>query len=1554
MPEQLLKCADCGKKYRTPSYNPDKTYACKRCGGALQAASSSAEPGPAVENGALEHQSPDDLLIGTQIGRYKILAKLGEGGMGAVYKAEHVDLRRLSALKLLPQQKAERSVKAVQRFMREARCAAALEHTNIVTVFNVDEADGWHFIDMQFVDGESVQERLQRDGELRVEEATRIVADAARALAEAHSQGIVHRDIKPANILLDQNDTVRVADFGLAKSTEGEDTLITMEGKGGLGTPLFMSPEQCDGFTLDGRSDIYSLGVTLYYLLTGDVPFNTDGTSSVAYKHRAAPVPDPRKLVSDLPEAVCQVIEKAMAKKPGDRFQSCEELIEGLLAAVEGSAPRALPSRAGTPTRELRGVERAARGLVGIPAWLKGAIAATVLVCLLVWPALRLYLPSRVGIPMESQEASSPSDPTGELVAPGKLSSTDTNGTKGSETVSVPVETAKVDRDQDDEKKPAQDARTPARPTPTPAATGKSFTNEKDGSEMIYIPAGTFKMGGKEKVEGGMVHDVHVDAFYISQYEITNKQFKKFLDADPRWRKDRINKGYHDGGYLKHWQGGSYPSDKADHPVVNVSWFAAKAYCEWAGGRLPIEAQWERACRAGSTGMYCFGDDESELKDYAWYRDNSGDSTHPVGEKKANDLGIHDMHGNVWEWTSSIIKDYPYVPSDGREGVSDNASPRVLRGGSFNCRGSEGCRAALRSGIDRPTHCGSNGGGVRLCVSGDAPSGEPALAKELPQVRPEPTGKSFTNDKDGSEMILVPAGTFKMGSDDGDERNEKPVHDVHLEAFYISKHEVTNSQYREFVDANQGWRRDRIKKEYHNGDYLKRWGGDIYPAGEADHPVVSVSWFAAKAYCEWAGGRLPTEAEWEKACCGGATGRYCFGDDESKLKDYAWYRDNSGRFAHPVGQKKPNAWGIHDMHGNVWEWCSSIYKEYPYRASDGREDLSDTGSRRVVRGGGWNLGIARRCRSATRVSNSPTRCVDGNGFRVVVSARAPSASATPHSPTKEPERTVSQAPPEATGKSFTNDKDGSEMIYVPAGTFKMGGKESYEGGMVHDVHVDAFYISKYEITSKQFKRFLEANPEWRKGRVDKKLVEDDYLKHWEGESYPSDKADHPVVNVSWFAAKAYCEWASSGGLRGRLPTEAEWEYACRAGSTGKYCFGDDQSKLKDYGWYIHNLERSTHPVGQKKANAWGIHDMHGNVWEWTGSKPEPYPYRANDGREDLSDTGSRRVVRGGSWGASGRFVSLCRSAYRNVMFTPTFCIHGFGFRLVLSARAPVSPSTPESLRTPPERKTQGAPSEATGKSFTNDKDGSEMIYVPAGTLKMGSDDGLSCEKPVHDVQVDVFYISKYEITNKQFKQFVDANPEWRKGRVDSKLVEDDYLEHWEGDTYPSDKADHPVVYVSWFAAKAYCEWASSGELDGRLPTEAEWEKACRAGSIGKYCFGDDESKLKDYGWYKDNSKGSTHPVGQKRANAWGIHDMHGNVYEWTSSIYRDYPYKANDGGEDPNDTGSRRVVRGGGHGSNAHFCGSADRSCHYFFLSSPSLCNDGVGFRVVVSARAPN
>ena len=213
MAEQLLWCHTCPKAFKAPRFEPGRTYACRGCGDPLEPVSHAPEAEPSDSGDGPTPEDASDPLVGQRVGDYRILEKLGEGGMGAVYKAEHVGLRQLRALKVLPEHVVQRSKKAVGRFMREAQVAAALSHRNIVAVHTVDVIEGVHVIDMEFVEGESVQARLEREGRLDLVGATRVALEIARGLAAAHAKHIVHRDIKPGNVLLDRQGNVKVADF---------------------------------------------------------------------------------------------------------------------------------------------------------------------------------------------------------------------------------------------------------------------------------------------------------------------------------------------------------------------------------------------------------------------------------------------------------------------------------------------------------------------------------------------------------------------------------------------------------------------------------------------------------------------------------------------------------------------------------------------------------------------------------------------------------------------------------------------------------------------------------------------------------------------------------------------------------------------------------------------------------------------------------------------------------------------------------------------------------------------------------------------------------------------------------------------------------------------------------------------------------------------------------------------------------------------------------------------------------------------------------------------
>ena len=506
--------------------------------------------------------------------------------------------------------------------------------------------------------------------------------------------------------------------------------------------------------------------------------------------------------------------------------------------------------------------------------------------------------------------------------------------------------------------------------------------------------------------------------------------------------------------------------------------------------------------------------------------------------------------------------------------------------------------------------------------------------------------KNFTiplSDTVDLNMIWIEPGTFIMGSpeDELGREDDEVQHEVTLtEEYWMGKYEVTHAQYKAVMGTNPSY---------------FQWGDN--------RPVEMVSWDEAMDFCakltaaEKEAGRLPegyeytlpTEAQWEYACRAGTTTALNSGKDLSsvnkcsEMDEVGWYGYNGNYMSQPVGQKQPNAWGLYDMHGNVWEWCSDWRGDYP--TSEVVDPKGpNTGWNRVMRGGSWG-NPAATCRSARR--GNPLGNDGGNliGFRV---ALAP----------------VPPAPPSGDMTIPLSDTVNLDMIWIEPGTFMMGSPEDELGRddekeTLHQVTLTkAYWLGKYEVTQAQYEAIMETNPSRFKG------------------------ADLPVEMVSWSDAKEFCNKLTeiekeSGrlpeGYEYTLPTEAQWEYACRAGTTTAFNNGtnipsaDQRSEepcpnLDEVGWYKYNSNRTTHPAGQKLPNAWGLYDMHGNVMEWCSdvywstypSSPVTDPTGA--------DSGSYVVVRGGCWASS---ASGCRSASRSsCMFYDQ--LNSIGFRVALA------------------------------------------------------------------------------------------------------------------------------------------------------------------------------------------------------------------------------------------------------------------------------------------------
>src|SRR3954463_13992158 len=289
-------------------------------------------------------------LVGMQLnGRYRLDAQIGSGGMSTVYRAFDAVLERRVAVKLMHRE-ITADTDQLERFRREARAVAQLSHPHIVGVIDAGEEDGRPYIVFEYVEGETLKDRIRRLGRLPVDEAIAYAIEIARALGAAHGRGIVHRDVKPQNVLVDEEGSAKVTDFGIARSMD--DSGLTADGRV-LGTTGYVAPEQARGHDVNGQSDIYSLGVVLYEMLTGDVPFHGENQVSVAMKHVREDLPDIQVLRPEVSATLAAVLDRMTDKSLAHRYADIPSLVADLEEALAIEA-----ARSGTSTGEATAVLR--------------------------------------------------------------------------------------------------------------------------------------------------------------------------------------------------------------------------------------------------------------------------------------------------------------------------------------------------------------------------------------------------------------------------------------------------------------------------------------------------------------------------------------------------------------------------------------------------------------------------------------------------------------------------------------------------------------------------------------------------------------------------------------------------------------------------------------------------------------------------------------------------------------------------------------------------------------------------------------------------------------------------------------------------------------------------------------------------------------------------------------------------------------------------------------------------------------------------------------------
>ncbi len=942
--------------------------------------------------------SVGDILVN----RYRIVKLVGQGGFGAVYRGWDLSLKVPVAVK----ENLDTTAEAQHQFEQEAQLLAPLRHPNLPRVSDHFFVPGQgQYLVMDFVEGQSLAEILAaRGGPLSEAEALPWINQVCDALEYLHTRTppIIHRDIKPQNIIVAADGRAVLVDFGISKAYDP--SLTTTRGARAV-TPGYSPPEQYGMGKTDARSDVYALGATLYALLTGQAPL--ESVTLITGMEKLLPVRQANPGVSARTEAA---IAAAMALSSSQRLSNATALrnaLSGRMVASPVAAPSPAPEQGGR-----RGAQ--------VLAWL-GLVAIVAVVGLVAVFLLRDRGP-KPGTATPSGGTAIAEETSVAVVAP----ATEPQST------APPVVAA------------ASQATKTAEPTVTLPPATATPANQRiqtlpGGIDVpqVLVPAGAFMMGADDgnAADGtddeAPIHEVRLDAFWLDKTEVTNAQFTAFTADTGYVTTDELDGiGYTIAGSEfddvrgANWRHPLGPNSdiigQDDYPVTLVAYDDARAYCAWAGGRLPTEAEWEYAARGPSAPLYPWGDVFSEQRVNAcdrncpmnWAEDAIDDGytfaaavgTFGGGVSWA---GAEDMAGNAWEWTADwyAADYYANSPVDNPTGPSGKVDEdgKSVRGGAWSST-MQGVRSTTRVSVG--AWRGHFDVGVR-CVYDVAPISALPLVDETPAPSPlaagstreatDPTGETVTH-------VYVPAGSFQMGSEDGN-NDERPIHDVTIDAFWLDRTEVSNDRFAAFVAAEgyetaaerQGWGYlfDGGNWDVVNGaDWQHPQGPGSDIDGLGDYPVVLVNRADAAAFCAWAGGRLPTEAEWEYAARGPENHLWAWGDefltDRVNFCDHdcsaSWVTldvDDGYPYTAPVDSFPQGAsWvGALNITGNVWEWVADWYDATYYAHSpQANPPGPESGERGLLRGGSWVF-EPRRLRATDRNSTDPDYAINEFGVR---------------------------------------------------------------------------------------------------------------------------------------------------------------------------------------------------------------------------------------------------------------------------------------------------------------------------------------------------------------------------------------------------------------------------------------------------------------------------------------------------------------------------------------------------------------------------------------------
>ncbi|MFC1604315.1 SUMF1/EgtB/PvdO family nonheme iron enzyme [Planctomycetota bacterium] len=789
--------------------------------------------------------------------RYRIIRKLGEGGMGLVYLAEDTEISNEKvAIKFIPPTLAT-NARALQNLAKEAGMARKLSHPNIVRLHDLHTDGHQKFLVMEYIDGKTLDDTLaeKEDGKFTLEALLSIAEQIAAGLDHAHRKSVLHRDLKPSNIMIGKNGTVKLLDFGIAR--EMKDSFTRLTGKETSGTLPYMSPQQLMGEQPTPAMDVYSFAAVLYECLCGHPPFYM-GDIREQIKSK---VPD---TLTGVNSVVNDAILSGLSKDPAIRPKGPTELVKMLKERKEVSSYRGTLRQA--KTRDLKSEEA-----------ISGNKLAKVFAAVLIIAVLAGG--SYIAVRFHRQDKDVLSD----------------------EKVTVLTNNEESFRNFTE--------------------AGSAYEAKQDWGRAIESYSEAIKLKPDDsEIKAKLATCQH--NLYLSQAQ----------EAESKGQLDTAISLYTKALSYKHVSSTQErldatrkaPQDKTEQQQRR------QEYANWIGQAETAEKQ---------------GDLDKSIELY----------------RKAQQFVETEDAASIQAKIDSLQKQ---IAEKQKKGKFDALLANAESLGSSEATGKE----ALKILEEALTLYPDNSEAL-------------ALKKKISGYFGPNPGDVVTNSI-GMKLIYIPAGSFMMGnpsSEEGRSSGEGPQHQVQIsKGFYMGVYEVTQAQWQAVMGSTVSQQRNKA-----NSSWPLLGEGD-------DYPIYYVSWDEAVEFCkklsrqEGKTYRLPTEAEWEYACRAETQTRFSFGDSDSNLGEYAWYSNNSGQSTHPVGKKRPNAFGLYDLHGNVWEWCSDWYGENYYSSSPGVNPQGpSSGSSRVLRGGSWGYG-PWNCRSAIRVRDSPDHRGYDYGFRIVL------------------------------------------------------------------------------------------------------------------------------------------------------------------------------------------------------------------------------------------------------------------------------------------------------------------------------------------------------------------------------------------------------------------------------------------------------------------------------------------------------------------------------------------------------------------------------------------